>query len=113
MGTHCNIQYLEDVTDDLDKLSDEIFDECMLMIDKLKNNIHLGQSLQNKNGQDLSGCYKLYFNNAKYRIVYKKIDTGYEIVGVTAVPKPVAEIIAIGKRNGQQVYKTATDRLKE
>lgn len=112
MKIPCNVQYLKEVAFDLANLKDPQLSECMLMIKKLEHNIHLGKALEDKNGMDLDGCYKIYFDNAKYRIVYKKIETGYEIVGVEKVPKPIAEIIAIGERNEQQVYKTADSRIK-
>lgn len=112
MKVPCEIQYRKEVNSDLQDLTDELFDECMLMISKLKKNIHLGQPLEDKNGKNLSGCYKIYFNNAKHRIVYRKLDLRCEIIVVGDVPKPVADVIAIGKRNVQQVYKDAFNRLK-
>lgn len=111
MRVQCEILYLKDVASDLAKLEEPQFIECMLMMEKLRNNIHLGKPLDFKNGMDLSECHKIYFDNARYRIVYKKIKVGYEVVGVEKVPKPIAEIIAIGERDGQQVYKTADDRI--
>ncbi len=113
MASDCTILYREEVANDLAALSDQVFDECMIMIKKLEKNIHLGQPLQNKNGKNLSGCYKIYFNNAKHRIVYRKISTGYEIIGINKVTLPIAEIIAIGERNLEQVYETAFERLSK
>lgn len=110
--TPCTVQFTSLSESDLDNLSDSLFDECMTMIAKLEHNINLGKPLMNKNGRDLSDCYKIYFNNAKHRIVYrKKSQECYEILNVSEVSEPIAEIIAIGKRDAEHVYIEAAKRL--
>jgi mRNA-degrading endonuclease RelE of RelBE toxin-antitoxin system len=111
MKIPCTVKFTRLADDDLDKLSDSLYDECMNMIDKLEKNIHLGKPLEDKNGKNLSDCYKIYFNNAKYRIVYRKLNECYQIVGISESPKAISEIIAIGKRDAEQVYIDATKRL--
>lgn len=111
MVTPCEISLIEAALDDLDLLPDEVFEEYLQMEEKLKNNIHLGQALENKNNKDLSNCFKLYFNNAKYRIVYLKKNNVCEVLGVSAANSKIAEIISVGKRNKEEVYKNAADRL--
>lgn len=111
MAINCQVTLIKEATNDLMLLPDEVFDEYLIMEEKLKKNIHLGQPLMNKNGKNLSDCYKIYFNNAKYRIVYRKKNNECEVVGIEKVPKMIAEIIAVGKRNQEQVYQDAVNRL--
>lgn len=113
MKIPCKITFLKEVANDLAHLDDNHLQECKIKLAELKSNIHLGKPLEDKNGMDLEGCYKIYFDNARYRIVYRKIDVGYEIIGVNEVSRPIAEIIAIGQRNKQQVYKAADDRINK
>ena len=82
-------------------------------VEKLENDINLGKRLHNKNGKDLSSCRKIYFANATYRIVYRKIEDLCTILEIEEVPTPIAEVVAIGKREGQEVYEIAADRLAE
>jgi len=67
---------------------------------KLSTSPQLGELLGNQNGYDLSGCRKLYVDKKRIRIVYKIIDS-----------QIVVEVIAIGKREGMEVYHNANDRL--
>ena len=67
--------------------------------------------MENKNGKDLRDCYKLYFHKAEYRIVYRKKNKKLNIISVENTPTRVAEIIAIGARNKEQVYIDAANRL--
>jgi len=67
---------------------------------KLSTSPQLGELLGNQNGYDLSGCRKLYVDKKRIRIVYKIIDS-----------QIVVEVIAIGKREGMEVYRNANDRL--
>lgn len=111
MAIPCKVTLREEASEELMLLSDELYDEYLVMESKLKRNIHLGQPLFNQNGKDLSDCYKIYFNESKHRIVYRKHFDGYEIVGVEAVPKAIAEVLAVGKRDKEQVYQDACNRL--
>ena len=111
MAIPCKVILIKEATNDLMLLPDEVFDEYLIMEELLKKNVNLGQSLMDKNGKDLSDCYKVYFNNAKYRIVYRKINNECKVVGIEKVPKAIAEIIAVGKRDKQQVYQDAVNRL--
>ncbi|EDT25482.1 TPA: hypothetical protein K8N36_003163 [Clostridium perfringens] len=111
MATSCEISLIQAALDDLDLLPDEVFEEYLQMEEKLKKNIHLGQALKNKNNKNLSNCFKLYFNNAKYRIVYLKKNNVCQVLGVSATNTKVAEIIAVGKRDKEEVYQNAYDRL--
>lgn len=111
MKEKCTITYLEEVENDLDQLSDELLEEYDSKIQELMNNIHLGKPLTFKNGKDLRGCYKIFFDKARYRIVYRKIGNDIEITGVEKVDEPTAEIIAVGPRKNQKVYEDANIRI--
>lgn len=111
MGVFCNILLTKDAKNDLLHLDDKVYAEYLAMEEELRNNIHLGQPLKDKNGKDLSDCFKIYFDNYKHRIVYRKKGIDFEVVGVEKVPGPIAEIIAVGKRDKEQVYIDACKRL--
>ena len=71
--------------------------------EELSNNPYLGENLGNKFNVDLTGFYKLYFNNKKHRIVYRIINDNIEII----------EIWGIGKRDKEEIYKLIGKRLKK
>ncbi|MBR4005231.1 MAG: type II toxin-antitoxin system RelE/ParE family toxin [Treponema sp.] len=68
-------------------------------LDKLKTAPFLGEELGNKNGYDLTGYRKMYACKKQVRIVYSVIENVL-----------LVNIIAIGKREDMEVYKTAADR---
>lgn len=72
-------------------------------IDSLSENPFLGKRLGNKFGMDLTGFYKLYFAKKKYRIVYRLIGEHIEVI----------EIVGIGKRDKEEIYKLVAKRLKK
>ena len=69
-------------------------------IKKLSKMPGLGAQLGNKMGIDLSGYRKIYVDKKKIRIVYKIVEE-----------RIVVQIIAVGKREGMQVYKNSAKRL--
>lgn len=68
-------------------------------LDKLKTSPFLGLELGNKNGYDLTGYRKMYACKKQVRIVYQVFEKVLLI-----------NIIAIGKREDMEVYKTASER---
>jgi len=54
-------------------------------------------------GIDLAGFYKLYVAKKKDRIVYRLLDKDIEII----------EIVGIGKREKEEIYKLVASRLKK
>ena len=62
----------------------------------------LGSELGNRHGINLSGYRKLYAEKKKIRIVYKIVDE-----------KVLIQIVAVGKREGLEVYQKAAARLQK
>lgn len=80
----------------------DALNECKRLLKDLERvGERLGTKLENKHGMDLSTCYKIYFSNREFRIVYRKTETQIEII----------EVIAIGERNDLKVYKEVHDWL--
>ena len=69
-------------------------------LDKLKTSPLLGEELGNKNGYDLTGYRKMYACKKQIRIVYSVVEKVL-----------LVNIIAIGKREEMEVYKTASERV--
>lgn len=69
-------------------------------LDKLKTSPLLGEELGNKNGYDLTGYRKMYACKKQIRIVYSVVKNVL-----------LVNIIAIGKREELEVYKTASERV--
>jgi mRNA-degrading endonuclease RelE of RelBE toxin-antitoxin system len=97
---------------DYDALTPELKYECKLILHKLERaGKKLGIPLENKNGKDLRGYYKLYFNQARYRIVYTIIDERIEITSVGETMKESLEIVGIGKRDKEFIYNIINQRI--
>jgi mRNA interferase RelE/StbE len=96
------IEFLPDAEKDFDTLDGSIRKEVAKKIDALAENPFLGKPLGKKYGLDLTGFYKLYVAKKKYRIVYRLIGKYIEVM----------EIVGIGKRDKEEVYKLVARRLK-
>jgi mRNA interferase RelE/StbE len=98
------IHLIEDVENDLDLLEDEIYNEAYKYLKLLEENYEkYSLPLYDMDGRDLKGCRKTYFCNAEYRIVSKLENGVINIINV----------IAVGKREDMEVYKTAHQRLNK
>ena len=97
------IEFLADAEKDFDALDGSIRKEVAKKIDALADNPFLGKPLGKKYGVDLTGFYKLYVSKKKYRIVYRLIGKHIEVI----------EIVGIGKRDKEEVYKLVARRLKK
>jgi mRNA interferase RelE/StbE len=97
------IEFLPDAEKDFDALDGSIRKEVTKKIDALADNPFLGKPLGKKYGVDLTGFYKLYVSKKKYRIVYRLIGKHIEVI----------EIVGIGKRDKEEVYKLVSRRLKK
>lgn len=107
----CIILFTDKSKEDFEQLPDEFIDDCLSKLGKLEMDIEFGKKLYNQDGRDLSSCRKIYFANATYRIVYREVEGTCTILEIEEVPKPIAEIVAIGKRDNLAVYETAYDRI--
>jgi mRNA interferase RelE/StbE len=97
------IEFLPDAEKDFDALDGSNRKEVTKKIDALADNPFLGKPLGKKYGVDLTGFYKLYVSKKKYRIVYRLIGKHIEVI----------EIVGIGKRDKEEVYKLVARRLKK
>jgi mRNA interferase RelE/StbE len=97
------IEFLPDAEKDFDALDGSIRKEVTKKIDALADNPFLGKPLRKKYGVDLTGFYQLYVSKKKYRIVYRLIGKHIEVI----------EIVGIGKRDKEEVYKLVSRRLKK
>jgi len=91
-----------DAAEEVARLDNRVKLLVLKQIKKLSITPGLGSELGNRHGINLSGYRKLYADKKKIRIVYKIVDE-----------KVLVQIIAIGKREGMEVYQKAATRLQE
>jgi mRNA interferase RelE/StbE len=91
-----------DAAKEVARLDNRVRRLVLKQIKKLSITPGLGIELGNRHGINLSGYRKLYADKKKIRIVYKIVDE-----------KVLVQIIAIGKREGMEVYQKAATRLQE
>lgn len=96
------VEFIPDAAKDFDALDKSIKREATKKIDALSENPFGGNSLGNKFGMDLTGFYKLYFAKKRYRIVYRLVGKQIEVI----------EIIGVGKRDKEEIYRLVAKRLK-
>ncbi|MCL2081222.1 MAG: hypothetical protein FWH16_03875 [Oscillospiraceae bacterium] len=88
--------------------------ECSALLRKLRRvGGSLGIPLENKNGRDLRGYYKLYFDKARHRIIYTIADEKIEITAVGETLRETLEITGIGKRDREYIYELISQRISE
>jgi mRNA interferase RelE/StbE len=97
------VELIPEAGDDFDNLDGAVKKQIAKKIDALVENPFLGEPLGNKFGINLTGFYKLYAIKKKYRIAYHLVGDRLEII----------EIIAIGKRDKEEVYRLVAKRLKK
>ncbi|WP_456451744.1 type II toxin-antitoxin system mRNA interferase toxin, RelE/StbE family [Hydrogenimonas sp.] len=95
-----SVEVKEEVEEDLKKLTKAQRILVYKQFKKLQTSPELGQPLGNKAGYDLRGCRKLYVDKKRIRIVYRIEEA-----------RVVVEVVAVGKREEMEVYKTAEKRL--
>ncbi|MFH0788407.1 MAG: type II toxin-antitoxin system RelE/ParE family toxin [Pseudomonadota bacterium] len=96
------IEFHPEAVKDFDRLDGSIRKEVAKRIDALAENPFLGKPLGNKMGLDLTGFFKLYAAKKKYRMVYRFLKDHLEVI----------EIIGIGKREKEEVYKLILRHLQ-
>ena len=88
-----------EASDEAKKAKAEL-EQLKKQLEKLKVSPFLGEELGNKNGYDLSGYRKMYACKKQIRIVYSVVENVL-----------LVNILAIGKREDMEVYKTAVERV--
>lgn len=96
------IEFHPEAAEDFQALDGSIQKKIGKKIDALAENPFLGKPLGNKMGLDLTGFYKLYGARKKYRIVYRLEQKHLEVI----------EIVGIGKREKEEIYKLIVKRLQ-
>jgi mRNA interferase RelE/StbE len=96
------IEFIPEAEKDFAGLDGSMKRDIARKIDDLAENPYLGKPLGNKFGVNLTGFYKLYAGKNKYRIVYRRLSGEIEII----------EIIGIGKREKEEIYRLVANRLK-
>ena len=94
--------FTEDAEKGLGNLDKSIRTQVIKKAIALQDNPFLGDPLGNKLGLDLTGYYKLYVAKKAYRIVYRLIGEQFEVI----------EIVGIGKREKEEIYRLTVKRLK-
>lgn len=96
------VEFHPDAEKDFAHLDGSVRKEVAKKIDSLSENPLSGKPLGNKFGVDLTGFYKLYVDRGKYRIVYRLMGEHIEVI----------EIVGIGKRDKEEVYRMVARRVK-
>ena len=98
-----NITFHPEAEKDFAALDKSTRREVANKIDALQANPSLGKALGHKHGMNLTGFYKLYAVKKKYRIVYRLLGEHIEVI----------EIIGIGKREKEEIYRLVSNRLNK
>lgn len=98
------VELTDDAKADLESLQEDLQELALGYIYKLEYE-PIGLRLENKHGYDLRGCFKIYFGSGTtHRIIwYITADGDIKII----------KIIAVGEREGFQVYKDAYQRYQK
>ena len=97
------IEFIPQAADDYRSLDGSVKKKVDKKLEELSKNPLIGEHLGNKFNVNLTGFYKIYIDNKKYRIVYRIIDDEIEII----------EIWGIGKRDKEEIYKIIGKRHKK
>lgn len=111
---HCDVELTKLAKEDFKQLPKEIKQECLDMLKNLQKNLNLGQNLGNNGIRDLSDCYKLYFHDAEYRIIYQKEKNKISIHGISINNNNnnnIAKVVGIGQRSNYEIYDKVAERL--
>jgi mRNA interferase RelE/StbE len=96
------LKFHQEVQKDLDRLDNNIRKLFAKKLRQILQNPDIGKDLGNKNNLGLAGLKKVYFDNKRYRIVYK-----------VEQEEIIVYVIAVGKRDNMQVYKKANERVEK
>jgi mRNA interferase RelE/StbE len=90
------VEFLETALKEWDKLNHKIKRDFAKKIKKILEN----PRIEKNKLHSMKDCYKIKLRSVGYRLVYKVIDD-----------KVIIQVIAVGKRNNNDVYDKADDRL--
>ncbi len=93
---------IEEAREDFCRLDRGVQIQVAKLLKQLESNPYKGEHLGNKAGIDLTGCYKLYANKKKVRIVYSVLEN-----------EVIVKVIAIGPRQEMIVYYESMRRLRK
>lgn len=97
-----DVVFIQEAKEDYQKLDGSVKRFVDIAIAKMELRAdELGEELTKKQQSNLIGCRKIKFKKIGIRIVYR----------IVADKAEIAEIIAIGKREENEVYKNAVKRL--
>ncbi len=101
--TKHRIEFIPEAVKDYRNLDGSVRKKADKKLSELEESPYAGAPLGNRYGINLTGFYKIYFNNRRHRIVYRLLGGQVEIV----------EIWGIGKREKEEIYKLVGKRLKK
>ena len=93
------VKFTEEARTDFKKLDGSQKNLVGKQLIKLERDPSIGKPPGDKMGMDLAGYYKLYADKKKLRVVY-------------AIEGDMVNIVAIGEREGMDVYRLAASRIK-
>ena len=96
------VDYHDEVEKDFRSLGNRVMLLALKKIKKIAQNPEIGDKLGNRANLNLTGLRKVYVDNKKVRIVYDVMEKKIKIF-----------VIAVGKRADMEVYKKASNRLKQ
>lgn len=112
------IRFIDEAFEDLKRLDRGIQLKAIKKLKQLDKNHLLGKQLGNIGNRDLSGCYKVYFYDNKYRIVYKLLKGEIQISCIEQINSEediakleTVKIYGIGKRDKFEVYDNVYKRI--
>ena len=91
------IKFREEAAKEWHKLGDSIKSQFAKKLEKLKQAPHIPSAKL----RGMNNCYKIKLRASGYRLVYTVIDSEIIIV-----------VVAVGKRNRNEVYDSAKERVK-
>ena len=93
------VELVPEAQADFKRLDGSVKKKVLKQLIKLEKNPDYGNPLGNKAGINLEGCFKLYADDKRIRIIYEKIDN-------------IIKVIAIDKREDMEVYRIALKRIQ-
>ncbi len=94
-----SIEFHEDVDKDFKELGYRVTALVFKKLKRVAQNPIIGDELGNKANNDLAGFRKVYVDNKRVRVVYTIIENKIKVF-----------VIAVGRRDGMEVYKKASGR---